>query len=231
MGRKAILWDFDGTLAYREGPWSGCLAEVLQAREPTAGIRRDDIRPLLHNAFPWHSPNRAHPELNTPNAWWDVVEGLLLRACIQLGFSEEKARTYARETHEHYIDAAGFRLFDDTLAALSRLRAGGWRHIILSNHVPELRDIVEGLELADLIEDSLSSAVTGYEKPNPKAFELGREAAGHPDELWMIGDNVEVDVRGAEAVGIPAILVRSYDDHVARRFDDLSSVQSFLMRS
>lgn len=227
MGDKAILWDFDGTLAYRDGLWSGCLAEVLQAREPEAGITRDRVRPLLHNGFPWHEPDRAHPELNTPEAWWEVVEGLLLRACIELGFSEEKARAYARETHEKYIDAAGFRLFDDTLPVLTKLKAVGWRHFILSNHVPELRDIIEGLKLADLIEDSLSSAVTGYEKPNPKAFELGREAAGFPDELWMVGDNPEADVRGAESAGIPAILVRTDAKDVRRRFDDLLGVQSF----
>lgn len=228
MGDKAILWDFDGTLAYREGLWSGCLAEVLQEREPTAGITRADVRPLLHNGFPWHTPDRAHPELNTPEAWWEVVEALLFQACVQLGFSEVKARTYARETHERYIDVAGFKLFDDTLPVLSNLRDQGWRHIILSNHVPELRDLVEGLRLAELVEDALSSAVTGYEKPNPKAFELGREAAGHPEKLWMVGDNPDADVRGAESVGIPAILVRHEDAEVARRFDDLLGVQSFL---
>lgn len=171
---------------------------------------------------------KGHPELDTPEAWWEVVEGLLFQACLQFGFSEAKARTYARETHERYIDVAGFRLFDDTLPALTMLKEEGWRHIILSNHVPELRDIVEGLRLADLIEDALSSAVTGYEKPNPKAFDLGREAAGHPEELWMVGDNPEADVRGAEAVGIPAILVRNHDEDVTRRFDDLLGVHSFL---
>lgn len=230
MAKRAILWDFDGTLAYREGLWGGCLAEVLQEKEPAAGITRDDVRPLLHNGFPWHAPERAHPELSTPEAWWEVVEGLLFQACLKLGFPEATARTYARETHERYIDVAGFRLFDDTLPALTKLKDAGWRHIILSNHVPELRDIVEGLKLADVIEDSLSSAVTGFEKPNPKAFELGREAAGFPDELWMVGDNPEADVRGAESVGIPAILVRHDVDNVARQFDDLFGVQSFLMQ-
>jgi putative hydrolase of the HAD superfamily len=227
---KAILWDFDGTLAYRKGLWSGCLAEVLQEREPGAGITRDDVRPLLHNGFPWHTPERPHPELGTPDAWWEVVEALLFQACRQLGLSEVKARAYARETHERYIDVAGFRLFDDTLPVLSNLKEEGWRHVILSNHVPELRDIVEGLRLAELIDDALSSAVTGYEKPNPKAFELGREAAGNPNQLWMVGDNPEADVRGAEEVGIPAILVRKGDENVERHFDDLFGVQSFLTR-
>jgi putative hydrolase of the HAD superfamily len=228
MARRAILWDFDGTLAYREGLWSGCLAEVLQEMEPAAGITRDDVRPLLHGGFPWHTPDKAHPELSTPEAWWEVVEQLLFRACRRLGLSDEKARMCARETHERYINVAGFQLFDDTLPVLTSLREQGWRHIILSNHVPELRDIVEGLRLAEVIDDALSSAVTGYEKPNPKAFDLGREAAGDPEELWMVGDNPEADVRGAEATGIPAILVRAKDKDIERRAQDLYGVEALL---
>lgn len=228
MAGKAILWDFDGTLAYREGLWSGCLAEVIQENEPAAGITRDDVRPLLHNGFPWHTPDRAHPELCSPEAWWEVVEELLFQACCRLGFSGEKAHAYVRETHERYIDVAGFRLFEDTLPVLTALKEQGWRHVILSNHVPELRDIVEGLRLAQLVDEVLSSAVTGYEKPNPKAFDIGREAAADPDELWMVGDNPEADVRGAEAVGIPAILVRSEDESVSRRARDLFELEAQL---
>lgn len=163
MAEKATLWDFDGTLGYREGLWSGCLAEVLQAHEPDAGFTRDDVRPLLHNGFPWHTPDVAHPELSTPEAWWEAVEELLYRACCELGLGEDKARRYARETHERYIDVAGFRLFDETIPVLRALAERGWHHIILSNHVPELRDLVEGLRLAELVDEVLSSAVTGYE--------------------------------------------------------------------
>lgn len=229
MAERTILWDFDGTLAYREGLWSGCLAAVLQEFEPAARITRDDVRLLLKDGFPWHTPDSAHPHLATPEAWWEIVETLLARACQGLGFDGPRSRRYARETHERYIDAAGFRLFEDTLAVLGSLREKGWRHIILSNHVPELRDIVQGLQLAELVEEVLTSAVTGYEKPHPKAFELGREAAGHPDALWMVGDSLSADVNGAEAVGIPAILVRTKDPTVRRQSDDLFGVERLLM--
>ena len=228
MVKRAILWDFDGTLAYRDGLWSGCLAAVLDDHEPDAGFTRDDVRPLLKDGFPWHTPDRAHPELSTPDAWWEVVEGLLVRACLRLGFDEHKSRRYAQEAHERYIDVAGFKLFDDTLPVLQSLREDGWRHIILSNHVPELRDLVEGLQLADLVDDVLSSAVTGYEKPHPMAFELGRKASDNAEELWMVGDNPVADVRGAEAVGIPAILVRETHVEVARKTDDLHGVAALL---
>jgi putative hydrolase of the HAD superfamily len=231
MADMAILWDFDGTLAYREGLWSGCLAEVLQANEPEAGISRENVRPLLRDGFPWHRPDRAHPELSTPQAWWAVVEQLLFSACRRLGFSDVKAAEYARLTHLRYIDVAGFKLFDDTLPLLTRLKKQGWRHVILSNHVPELGEIVEGLRLAELVDEVLTSAVTGFEKPHPEAFAMGRSAAGNPKTLWMVGDNPNSDVRGAEAVGIPAILVRTQVEGVKRQARNLFEVESLLVKA
>jgi putative hydrolase of the HAD superfamily len=229
MAGQAILWDFDGTLAYREGLWGGCLLEVLRERIPDAVITLDDIRPLLKNRFPWHTPDVPHPELSTPEAWWEVVEGLLYRACLGLGIGDADARLYARETHHRYLDVAGFQLFDDTLPVLEALRESGWRHVILSNHVPELRDLVEGLKLAHLVDEVVTSAITGYEKPHPRAFELGHEAAGGAREIWMVGDNAVADVRGAEAVGIPAILVRHDDERAARHFENLHDLLPFLL--
>lgn len=229
MAGRAILWDFDGTLAYRDGLWSGCLVEVLREHEPHRDIAREDVRPLLKKGFPWHEPHVAHHDLSTPEAWWEVVEAVMAKACRSLGLSPERARLVARETHERYIDVAGFRLFDDTLPVLRSLREQGWRHVILSNHVPELSDLVEGLELSHLVDEVLTSALTGYEKPHPEAFALGRAAVGDVEELWMVGDNPVADVQGAEAVGIPAILVRT-EAAVERRVDDLHEVVGLLER-
>ena len=44
----------------------------------------------------------------------------------------------------------------------------------------------------------------------------------------MIGDNVAADVLGAEAAGIPAILVRRPDPRAARYADTLAGVDAFL---
>ena len=99
-------------------------------------------------------------------------------------------------------------LFDDTLPALAELRRAGWRHVILSNHVPELPALVDGLGLAGVVDLTLSSATIGFEKPNPQAFAHARRACGDPDELWMVGDNPVADIDGATRAGIPAILVR-----------------------
>ncbi|HBR01450.1 MAG TPA: HAD family hydrolase, partial [Ruminiclostridium sp.] len=87
-------------------------------------------------------------------------------------------------------------------------KENGYRNIILSNHIPELPEIAESLGLMELVEICITSAKVGFEKPNPQIFRYALELTGHPEELWMVGDNIVADVGGAEAVGMKAILVR-----------------------
>lgn len=61
----------------------------------------------LTTGFPWHTPDRVHPELTDPKAWWDLVEAIMVDACRQLGLPADRAKSYARDTHHRYIDVAG----------------------------------------------------------------------------------------------------------------------------
>jgi FMN phosphatase YigB (HAD superfamily) len=228
---RLLLWDFDGTLGYRPGLWRGCLVETLDEHAPDHGIESDQLRPFLRDGFPWHQPDIAHPELCDPDAWWQQIERLITNAFVGVGIDEEQANKLARHARYRFIDPGhGWRLFDDTLPVLDRLAADGWRHAILSNHVPELPDLVAGLGLADVIQVVHTSALTGYEKPHPEAFRNALRANGDPDEVWMIGDNPTADVAGAEAAGIRAILVRTDSPDVPRRARDLYEAAAVIER-
>jgi putative hydrolase of the HAD superfamily len=220
---KVILWDFDGTLARREGLWRSALMQALDRHEPGHGIAPENLRGLLRDGFPWHEPERPHPELCEPEKWWARIEGLLARAFRAVGIAEDRAPQLARAARYAFIDPATCRLFDDTCPVLEELADLGWRHLILSNHVPELEDIVAGLGVRHCFDAVLTSALTGYEKPHPEAFRLALGAAGQPEEVWMVGDNPEADVAGAERVGIPAILVRR-EGEARRKAADLWGV-------
>jgi putative hydrolase of the HAD superfamily len=204
-----VIWDFDGTLAERPGLWRGCLLEVLREQEPGSEANADAFIPALRSRLPWHRPEEAHLDLCEGEAWWERILPLLVKAYEDAGVPPERAVELAALARARFVDpTVGWRLFDDSLPALEQLREAGWRHVILSNHVPELGQLVSGLGLDRHVEAVLCSAIIGYEKPHPEAFAaaLGYRNDGEP--VWMVGDNPEADFEGARRAGLEAVLVR-----------------------
>jgi putative hydrolase of the HAD superfamily len=229
MSRGVIFWDFDGTLAHRPGMWGRCLLETLDEHEAGHGIGEENLASFLKDGFPWHAPDVPHPHLADAEAWWGQVEPVLSRAFKGVGYGTARSAELARLSRSRYVDGKrGWRLYDDSKEALSRLQDEGWRHAILSNHVPELAGIVESLGLMGSLFAIVNSALTGYEKPNPEAFSIARRIVGFPDAIWMVGDSITADVLGAEAVGIPAILVRREDPAASRQAPDLLSAAEII---
>jgi putative hydrolase of the HAD superfamily len=226
---RLLLWDFSGTLAAREGGWSACLLETVDEHEPRHRIVRDGLDALVLQAFPWNRPELAHPELCEAREWWRRTEAALAGVYEVLGLDGARARELARLARERYVDASiGWRLFDDACPALERLRERGWTHAILSNHVPELPALVADLGLASLVDTVMSSAAIGYEKPHPGAFQAALEACGRPDRVVAVGDDLVADVQGAEAAGIPAVLVRAERGGASRCARDLAELERLL---
>jgi putative hydrolase of the HAD superfamily len=201
---RAVLWDFDGTLAARTGMWSGCLVSALALVAPDVAVAADDLRPGLRDGFPWHAPHVGYGARDG-DAWWGALLPLLAGAYVGAGVPAPVAALAAARVRECYTDPAHWTVFADTLPALARL--GAYRHVVLSNHVPELPVLVAALGLP--VDAVVTSAAAGWEKPHAAMFLAGLDAAGSPEEVWMVGDNAVADVAGAEGAGIPAILVRT----------------------
>jgi putative hydrolase of the HAD superfamily len=206
---RLVLLDFDGTLAWREGLWSGCAIEVLDEHEPGHGVAVESIREGMHGAYPWNRAHQAHPELSEPELWWAAIEARMAAALEQAGAQVGQGAALARAMRERFIDhSVGWQLFEDTIPSLEALRSAGWQMAVLSNHVPELAQIVAGLGVDGFFDAVFTSAAIGYEKPHAEAFAHALKACGSPSRVWMVGDNPVADVAGAEAAGISAILVR-----------------------
>lgn len=208
-GGGVIFWDFDGTLAERPGLWSMSLIEVLDHHEPGHRFVRDDVRPLVRQRFPWNRHDQPHGHVGDPAAWWAEVNELFLATYMLLGYGAQRSSELALEVRKSFLRPSAWRLFDDTIETLGRARQLGWKNVIVSNHVPELEDLVGVVGLGGLIDLTVTSGLVGFDKPHASIFEHALRLSGRPDTVWMVGDNPVADVEGAEALGIPAVLVRA----------------------
>jgi len=92
--------------------------------------------------------------------------------------------------------------------ALALARARGLRTAVISNSNGTVADILAHLDLATHLEFIIDSSKVGVEKPDPRIFHLALERAGlQPHEAVYVGDLYSIDVLGARAAGMRAILM------------------------
>ena len=95
-----------------------------------------------------------------------------------------------------------------THEALARLRAAGIRLGIVSNSDGRVEEALAASGLRQYFEVVIDSSVVGVEKPDPAIFQAALEALDiSPEEALYVGDLYEVDVVGARAAGIEAVLL------------------------
>jgi putative hydrolase of the HAD superfamily len=96
----------------------------------------------------------------------------------------------------------------DAAPALAEVRRAGLRAAVISNSNGSVRSILETLGLTGHLDFVLDSAEVGVEKPDPRIFELAlAQARVTAGEAVYIGDLYSIDVRGARAAGMRAVLL------------------------
>jgi putative hydrolase of the HAD superfamily len=224
-----ILWDFDGTLGRRTSGWSGALLEVLHSHGIGAAVTANDLRPFLATGYRWHNHHLKNHARTSPELWWRELEPFFERAFREgAGIPEPESLRLAKQVRTAYVNPSQFSLFPDVHQTLTALSAKGWRHVLLTNHVPELGTILQVVGIQHHFAAIFNSADTGVEKPHPEAFENVRLSLPSGSKMWMIGDNFTADIQGAESAGIPAILVRKPHPSARRYADDLAGVVAML---
>ncbi|HEX3279048.1 MAG TPA: HAD-IA family hydrolase [Thermoleophilaceae bacterium] len=125
-----------------------------------------------------------------------------MRAALEL---PELDHATAREV---MLAALEFRPFDDALAVMAELAAGGHDLLIVSNWDCSLPDWLGPAGLLDHVLAVVTSARAGAAKPDARIFEQALQLAGvAPEQAVHVGDSIENDVEGARALGIRAVLV------------------------
>ena len=218
---KAVIFDVDFTIA-RPGPDLG--PEGYRRLGERYGLALDPARyeDARRDAF---STLKRHPELDHDEEIW-----VLFTQRIIEGMGGE-GDTYgaAVEMEGAWSHAHFFELYDDALPTLNTLRACGLKLGLLSNTARDLDAFVAHHGLS--VDAVLTSRAHGKTKPHEAIFRRMLELlAVAADEAVMVGDTVEDDIEGAEAVGMRALLVDRegrYGDS-AGALDDLREVPAAL---
>ena len=97
---------------------------------------------------------------------------------------------------------------DDVVPALARFRALGLRLVVVSNANGKLPVLFERIGLAPLVDLMLDSTIEGVEKPDPRLFRIALARAGASAATTLhVGDLYYVDIVGARAAGLDAVLL------------------------
>jgi putative hydrolase of the HAD superfamily len=227
---RYLLWDFDNTLAHRPGLWSQCLADIVNVAYPEKKAVRGTFAPYLSRGFPWHRPEVCHSHLSTSDLWWSALAPTLEEALrLGAGVDQSEASDLAAKVRSAQLDATRWVIFEDTVPALELVAEEGWNQVILSNHMPELPELVAALGLGKYFTAIHTSGTTGFEKPHPRAYAAVLESLGStPGRGAMIGDSYPADFVGPRTAGLEAVLVRSSHPQCDTSFSNLIEAARFI---
>ncbi|WP_411101713.1 HAD family hydrolase [Streptomyces sp. cmx-4-9] len=201
MPIRAVLWDIDDTLFDYTGADTAGLARQLDTEH--LGERYGTPAQALlvwRQATDRHWLRFAAGETTFQGQRLDRVRDFLEAP----GMTDAEAGRWFDRYVEHY--RAAWALFPDVVPVLDAL-AARYRHGVLSNSSlanqdPKLRH----LGLRERFEVLVCAAELGVSKPDAAAFLAACEALGlPPGQVAYVGDQPEIDARGARDAGLVAV--------------------------
>jgi putative hydrolase of the HAD superfamily len=136
-----------------------------------------------------------------------------------------------RMHHERHLWSS---VAERSAESLQRLRAAGLRLGVVSNSDGRVEQALEAAGLRNYFDVVIDSALVGLEKPDPRIFHAALDALGvAPGEALYVGDLYEVDVIGARAAGMEAVLLGDPErvpDRACRSVRSLETLVNDLLR-
>lgn len=196
--RRAIFWDFDGTLTTGEPTWRFCMVKALGGLAERYGVTEEKLRPYLKCGFPWHPDGDSSL---TGEAFWEVLFSLFSAAFQSLGVPGSEAEAAARRVRDIVLDGTLYHVRPDAAAVLAVCAFKGYKNYILTNNFPEWESLFGQLGLRQFFSGIIVSGMVGACKPDERIFRIAERVAGFPSLIWMVGDNPVADIGGARNAG------------------------------
>jgi putative hydrolase of the HAD superfamily len=141
---------------------------------------------------------------HTASEWRALVDRVFL------GLTERApSETFFPRLFERFAQADAWRIYDDVLPALDTLASRGLKLGVISNWDHRLRPLLTSLNLHSYFQTIVVSCEVGAPKPAGAIFAAAVSSLGLPHgAILHVGDSAEMDVLGARAAGLQAVLLR-----------------------
>jgi putative hydrolase of the HAD superfamily len=229
---KAIFFDAAGTLFETREPVGETYARLARAYgiDASAEIVDAGFRCSFRNAAPLaFGPGRGTDELRRlERDWW---RGLVAKTFARIGqFADFEV--YFNVLFDFFADPANWVADPEAPPILRTLREYGLIVGVISNFDYRLYRILDGLGLGRWFDSVTISSEAGFAKPSPRIFQAALERHQlAPEEALHVGDSGHLDVAGASAAGVAAVLLnhRLKDPfRIEGRTGEISSLREML---
>jgi putative hydrolase of the HAD superfamily len=201
--KKGVLLDAMGTLVALEPP-APRLVEELERRWRVS-VTEDEAAAALAAEISYYKAH--HVEGRDEASLADLRQrcAAVLHAALP---AVARAPMTPTELAPAMLDSLQFRVLPSVIGLLGAMRAAGLKLAVVSNWDVSLAEVLERLGVAALLDCVVTSAEVGAAKPDPAVFRRALELLDlEPEEVVHVGDSPELDIVGAEAAGIRAVLI------------------------
>lgn len=208
MTPKLVTFDCAQTLldvTYRVDTFARSCCEEIGIDLPSAAF--DRYRQLYFSRLPSYLAVNQTRDPAQGDAWWRELSRDWL---AQEGLDLDHAVALTETSHRIGFRPGSiiFRLYEDVVPCLDRLRAAGVRVAVISNWDYSLHRALAIFDLNRRFECVLASLEEGVEKPDPRLFHICLSKLGvAPADALHVGDSLTDDVEGARNAGLRAVRI------------------------
>jgi HAD superfamily hydrolase (TIGR01549 family) len=208
---KAVLFDFYNTLASyyppREDFYINACREFGIDVEAKALYTSLSIADIFYRNENSRSPIEKKSAEEQINFYIEYITRIIGGAGVKI--SSDSAIKILAKIKEYKWE---FKIYTDALPTLKILKERSLILGLISNVAQDMEATYVKLGLQPYLDFKVTSAEVGYDKPRPEIFLAAlKKAAVKPEQALYIGDQYQIDIVGAQGVGIQALLIDRND--------------------
>lgn len=203
---RAVFFDADGTL-FSIHPSVGAIYSE-SCRRHGIEVSAAEVDSVLPSIWAKHSSENYNidTEYVTSQEREVIMWKSICKSILEPFTPLDNFDVIFRDIYEAFAKKESRKLFEGVELFLSLLKSDGVTTGILSNNDDRLEPLIAEMPISSYIDHVFPASVIGFKKPSRACFgEVEKRINHRPSEVLFVGDDYDVDYRGAKDAGWHAV--------------------------